>query len=69
MWPMAYAMVSTVNPNASETPSKPIPTFGNVKRAQSPALSGAQHRAEPAITQSPQIRIDRFPGQTVNALG
>src|SRR5690606_41588689 len=29
MWPMAKAMVSTVRPNASETPSNPIPTSGN----------------------------------------
>src|SRR5215204_5485440 len=29
MWPMEYAIVSTVRPKASETPSKPIPTCGN----------------------------------------
>src|SRR5947207_3426110 len=29
MWPMAYAIVSTVSPNASDTPSRPIPTLGN----------------------------------------
>src|SRR5687768_17324181 len=29
MWPIAYAIVTTVNPNASDTPSKPIPTSGN----------------------------------------
>src|SRR5688572_13951914 len=27
-WPMAYAIVRTVNPNANETPSRPIPTSG-----------------------------------------
>ena len=26
---MAKAMVSTVSPNASDTPSRPIPTLGN----------------------------------------
>src|SRR5580765_2456369 len=26
---MAYAMVSTVRPNASATPSRPMPTLGN----------------------------------------
>src|SRR4051812_12037873 len=26
---MAYAIVSTVNPNAKLTPSRPMPTFGN----------------------------------------
>ena len=26
---MAYAIVSTVNPNARATPTKPIPRFGN----------------------------------------
>ena len=29
MWPMAYAIVSTVSPNARATPKRPIPTFGN----------------------------------------
>jgi hypothetical protein len=29
MWPMAYAIVNTVKPKANETPSNPIPTFGN----------------------------------------
>src|SRR5215203_5198198 len=29
MWPMEYAIVSTVRPKASETPNKPIPTCGN----------------------------------------
>src|SRR4051794_41745465 len=29
MWPMEYAIVSTVRPKASETPSNPIPTCGN----------------------------------------
>src|SRR5262249_4793611 len=29
MWPMAYAIVSTVRPNARDTPSRPMPTFGN----------------------------------------
>src|SRR5689334_16617816 len=29
MWPMAYAMVRTVNPNARATPSRPMPTLGN----------------------------------------
>ena len=28
--PIAYAMVSTVSPNASDTPSRPMPTVGNV---------------------------------------
>ena len=35
-WPMAYAIVSTVNPNAKETPRSPIPTAG--KPAESTAL-------------------------------
>src|SRR5580700_525494 len=29
MWPIANAIVSTVRPNASATPRKPIPTLGN----------------------------------------
>src|ERR1700761_3347921 len=29
MWPIAYAMVSTVSPNASATPTNPIPNAGN----------------------------------------
>jgi hypothetical protein len=29
MWPTEYAIVTTVNPNASETPRSPIPTSGN----------------------------------------
>ena len=29
MWPTEYAIVTTVKPNASETPSSPIPTSGN----------------------------------------
>jgi hypothetical protein len=29
MWPIANAIVNTVKPNASATPSKPIPTSGN----------------------------------------
>src|SRR5215211_5833324 len=29
MWPIEYAIVSTVRQKASETPSKPIPTCGN----------------------------------------
>src|SRR3954462_6345808 len=36
MGPTAYAIVSTVRPNASETPSSPMPTFG--KAAASTAL-------------------------------
>ncbi len=36
MWPIAYAIVSTVSPNASDTPNRPIPTFGNP--AESTAL-------------------------------
>src|SRR4051794_33005956 len=27
MWPMAYAIVNTVSPNASDTPRSPIPRF------------------------------------------
>src|SRR4051794_9350982 len=30
MWPMAYAMVSTVSPKANATPRKPMPVLGNV---------------------------------------
>jgi hypothetical protein len=29
IWPIAYAIVRTVNPKASETPSKPMPRLGN----------------------------------------
>src|SRR3954466_15902573 len=36
MWPIAYAIVRTVKPNANETPSNPIPTLG--KAAESTAL-------------------------------
>src|SRR5689334_25382712 len=36
MWPMANAMVKTVNPKAKETPNNPIPTL--VKAAASTAL-------------------------------
>src|ERR1700730_15827003 len=28
-WPIAYAMVKTVRPNASETPTNPMPSVGN----------------------------------------
>ena len=28
MWPIAYAIVTTVRPKASDTPTRPIPTFG-----------------------------------------
>ncbi len=36
MWPTAYAIVSTVRPNASDTPTNPIPSPG--KAAASTAL-------------------------------
>src|SRR5690606_30780375 len=36
MWPIAYAIVSTVRPKANETPSRPMPTLG--KAAASTAL-------------------------------
>ncbi len=29
MWPIAKAIVRTVRPKASETPSRPMPTSGN----------------------------------------
>src|SRR5688500_9613085 len=42
MWPTAYTMVSTVRPNASATPAKPMPKSGNA------AASTALPRSAPA---------------------
>src|SRR5882672_12067725 len=50
MWPIANAIVSTVSPNASETPSSPMPTFGNA--AASTALPQPPRTSQKVPTNS-----------------
>src|SRR6185369_13587840 len=68
---MARAMVSTVSPNASDTPSKPIPTFGNAaantalphppRTSQNVPINSAVHRfvndmEEPLLSVAERLR-------------
>jgi hypothetical protein len=41
MWPSAYAPVTTVSPNAMETPTKPIPRFVSGRKFE--AITAAPH--------------------------
>src|SRR6516225_3280246 len=50
-------MVSTVRPNASETPSKPIPTCGNA--ADSTALPQPPRTSQNVPNDSAAIRLER----------
>src|ERR1700722_2704603 len=56
MCPMAYAMVTTVRPNASATPSNPIPTPGNA--ADSPALPQPPSTSQNVPMNSARSRFD-----------
>ena len=51
---MAYAMVSTVRPNANDTPSSPIPTFG--KAAARTALPQPPSTSQKVPTNSAAAR-------------
>ena len=66
---MAYAMVSTVRPKASDTPSRPIPTLGNAAARtalpQPPKTSQNVPKNSAARIGSPRnLRLERLPSQT-----
>ena len=62
---MAYAMVSTVSPKASATPSRPMPTCGNA--AESTALPQPPKTSQKVPKNSAETRLDR--GITISSLG
>ena len=58
MCPIAYAIVSTVSPNASDTPRSPIPTCGNAAEStaprtpRTPARTSRRTPRQPASTKA-----------------